>query len=58
MNNKRRKTSNNKKEYIKNKITRCKSKMIPVFENDTCEYYKKRDNTDSNNICRNCEHSF
>ena len=58
MYNKRRKTSNNKKEIIKNKITRCISKMVPVFENDTCEYFKKKEHTDFNNICKNCEHSW
>ena len=57
MNNKRR-TMNNKKVITKNKITRCKSKMVPVFENDTCEYFKKKDHTDSENICKNCAHSF
>lgn len=58
MNNKRRRTQNNRKAMIKNKITRCKSKMVPVFESDTCEYFKKKDHTDSNNICKNCENSF
>ena len=57
MNNKRR-TSNNKKVNVKKKITRCKSKMVPVFESDTCEYFKKKEHTDSYNICKNCEHSF
>ena len=58
MNNKRRKTSNNRNKIIKNKITRCKSKMIPVFEHDTCEYFIKKEHTESGNICKNCENSF
>jgi len=41
--NRKRKKSNNKTSIKKNKITRCKNKMIPVFENDTCEDYLKKE---------------
>jgi hypothetical protein len=51
MNRKRDKSSNNKKAIKKNKITRCRSKMIPVFENDTCDYFIKKEHTDSYSIC-------
>ena len=56
--NRKRKKSNNKTSIKKNKITRCKNKMIPVFENDTCEDYLKKEHSDSNTICKNCKHSF
>jgi len=58
MNQKRKKSSNNKTAIKKDKITRCRSKMIPVFENDTCEGFIKKEHTESNNICKNCKHSF
>jgi len=58
MNNRKRKSSYNRKVIINNKITRCKSKMIPVFERETCEFFIKKEHTDTNNICKNCEHSF
>ena len=56
--NKKRKKSSNNKIAIKNKIIRCRSKMIPVFENDNCEDFVKKENIESNNICKNCKHSF
>ena len=58
MNQKRKKSSNNKTAFKKDKITRCRSKMIPVFENDTCEDFIKKEHADSNNNCKNCKHSF
>jgi hypothetical protein len=58
MNNRRRKSSKNQKVVAKGKIIRCKSRMVPVFGNDTCEGFLKKDNTESNNVCRNCRHSF
>jgi hypothetical protein len=56
MNKRRNKSQDNKKKS--NKIIRCSSKMIPVFESDTCEDFIKRINSESNNICKNCEKSF
>ena len=59
MNNRRKKSSNNRKEVKKDKIIRCKSKMIPVFENDNCEGFIKNEKAESSNIiCKNCEYSF
>lgn len=58
MNRKRKKSSDNKISNKNNKIIRCKSKMIPVFENDICEDFSKKENTQSNNICKNCKFSF
>lgn len=58
MNRKRRKSSNEKKVIKKNKIIRCKSKMLPVFDSDNCKDFIKKENSESNNICKNCIHSF
>lgn len=58
MNRRNKKSSNNKTRIRNNKIIRCSSKMIPVFESDTCEDFVKKENADSNNICRNCINSF
>ena len=58
MNRKRKKSSSNKKTIKNNKIMRCKSKMIPVFESDTCKDFFKKENEESNNICKNCKNSF
>ena len=56
MNNRRKKSSKNEK--INKKIIRCKSKMVPVFDTDTCDKFLKKENTDTNKICRNCNNSF
>jgi hypothetical protein len=58
MNNRKKKSSNNKTPIKKNIITRCRSKMIPVFESDTCEYFIKKEHSNSNNNCKNCKNSF
>ena len=54
----RRRSSNNKIQIKNKKIIRCRSKMIPVFESDSCRDFIKRENADSNNICKNCKYSF
>ena len=56
--NRRRKSQNNRTEIKNNRIIRCKSKMIPVFESDSCKDFIKKANTESNNICKNCKNSF
>ncbi len=55
---KRSRRSGNKPILKKNIIIRCKSKMIPVFDSDTCERFLKKEHTDSNNNCKNCKNSF
>ena len=57
MNRKRSRRSSNK-PIIKKTIMRCKSKMIPVFDSDTCEHFIKKEHTESNNNCKNCKNSF
>ena len=56
MNNRRKKFS--KDEKINKKIIRCRSKMLIVFETDSCDNFSKKENTDSNKFCRNCINSF
>lgn len=56
--NRRRRSSNNKKAIKNNKIIRCKSKMIPVFESDNCEDFIKKEHSESKNMCKNCINSF
>ena len=57
MNRKRKPLKNN--ALIKKKIiVRCKSKMIPVFDNENCKDFIKKENSESNNFCKNCKHSF
>ena len=58
MNNRRKKSSKNNIINENKKITRCKSKMLIVFETDTCNKFSKKENTDSNKFCRNCINSF
>jgi len=58
MNRKRKKSSDNKTKIRKNKIIRCSYKMIPVFERDSCEDFIKKENSEANNICKNCLNSF
>jgi len=56
MNKRRKKSFRN--ETKSKKIIRCKIKMIPVFETDTCDKFSKKENTDTNKICKNCKNSF
>ena len=58
MNSRRNRSKNNKNVIKKDKIIRCRLKMIPVFENDTCDKIVKKDNNESNNFCKNCKNSF
>ncbi len=58
MNRRRKKSSDNKTKIRNKKIIRCKSKMIPVFESDTCENFIKKENSEANSICKNCIKSF
>jgi hypothetical protein len=58
MNRNRRRSSKNQTKIKNKKITRCRSKMIPVFESDTCVDFIKKDNSEANNICKNCINSF
>ncbi len=58
MNNRRKKSLKNTTNNENKKITRCRSKMLIVFETDTCDNFLKKENADSNKICKNCLNSF
>ena len=58
MNNRRRKKTNKNIENKHKTVTRCKHKMIPVFESDTCKDFIKKENLEANTNCKNCKHSF
>ena len=57
-NSNRRKKNNDKKTYATNEVIRCKTKMAPVLEQDTCKEFLVRDSTNSNHNCKNCKNSF
>jgi hypothetical protein len=54
----KRRSSTKKTEPKNNTIIRCKSKMMPVFEHDTCTDFIHKANGDAASICKNCKHSF
>ena len=54
----KRKNRSRNKPIKSNTIIRCKKKMIPVFETDTCKDFVKKPSKETNNICKNCAHSF
>ncbi len=54
----KRRVSNKKTTAGNKKIIRCKQKMIPVFENDNCEDFVKKDSGNTDNFCKNCKYSF
>jgi hypothetical protein len=54
----RRRRQRNEKKTNNKTVIRCKNKMIPVFETDTCKEFVKKDQTNTNNICINCKYSF
>ena len=58
MNRRRKNSSNNRIEHKNNNIIRCRTRMIPVFESDTCKDFIKKEHTESNNTCKNCKNSF
>ena len=58
MNNRRNKSKKDKIVIKKDKIIRCKVKMKPVFESDTCDLVIVKENKDSNKICKNCKNSY
>ena len=54
----RRRKKGNRPEIKKKKIIRCKTKMIPVFESDSCNDFIKKEHSESDKICKNCKNSF
>ena len=58
MRKKQRKTTNHKETLTNNNVIRCKTKMIPVLENETCEKFQQKQHTEAERICKNCINSF
>ena len=58
MNGRRKRSKDNKTKISNKNIIRCRNKMIPVFETDTCEDFINKPNSESINICKNCINSF
>jgi hypothetical protein len=60
MNRNRRKRQNNNQKQIKTKVTRCSILKRPVFEHETCEKFILKTNAESDRQenCKNCKHSF
>lgn len=58
MNRRRKRSSNIKTVTSQKKIIRCRSKMQPVFESETCENFLKKEDRESDKFCKNCKHSF
>lgn len=57
--NRRRKTkSNQKREISHKKVIRCKLFMRPVLEHEICSKFIRGTDKETNNYCKNCEHSF
>jgi len=58
MSQNRKRKSNRNEQLNPKKVIRCRSRMSPVFEYDTCSKFVKKSGEISNNICMNCKHSF
>jgi len=56
--NRRNKKTYNKKQIKSKNVIRCKTKMSPVFESDSCDNFIKKDNAQSEKNCKNCKNSF
>jgi len=56
--NRRRRSSNRRPTTQSKKIIRCKQKMMPVFDQDTCEQFTQKTSADTTKICKNCVHAF
>ena len=54
-NNRRRHNSENKKQK---KVIRCRTLNKPVFEHEVCSQFNPKVNSNNQNNCGNCKHSF
>ncbi len=53
-NRRRRNDENNKQK----KVIRCKAQNKPVFEHEVCSQFSTKVNSNNQNNCGNCKHSF
>ena len=58
MNHRGRKKSYKSEQINSKKVIRCKSRMSPVFECDTCSKFVKKSSESVDKVCINCKHSF
>ena len=54
----RRRKSNDQTQIKKKKIIRCRTKMNPVFDSDSCNDFIKKEHSESDKNCKNCMNSF
>lgn len=57
MNRNNRKRRNNER-IIQKKVIRCKALSKPVFEHEVCSKFISEINSNNQNNCINCKHSF
>ena len=55
LNQKRGRRNNNKKPK---KVIRCNALNRPVFEHEFCSQFSSKINSNNQNNCENCKHSF
>jgi len=55
LNQKRGRRNNNKKPK---KVIRCNALNRPVFEHEVCSQFSLKINSNNQNNCENCKHSF
>ena len=58
MNQRRRNKSNKSEQKNTKNIIRCRSRMSPVFESDTCPKFINKRSESVDKMCMNCKHSF
>ena len=56
LNQKRGKRNNNNKKP--KKVIRCNALNRPVFEHEVCSQFSSKINSNNQNNCENCKHSF
>jgi hypothetical protein len=58
MNQNKNRRRNNNENKIQKKVIRCKALNRPVFEHELCAQFSLKVNSNNQNICANCKHSF
>ena len=53
--NRRKRNNENKKQK---KVIRCTALNRPVFENEVCSQFSLKVNSNNQNNCGNCKHTF
>ena len=58
MNQKRNRRTRNNENKKQKKVIRCKALNRPVFEYEVCSQFSSKVNSNNQNSCENCKHSF